>query len=224
MMRELGRIVLLALAVGAASQMALAQNSARGKAKGTPKVEIEAEPDTIKPPLLELAKANLTMDEVVQYYEVSGDTVDAVRADIDAKRVKVHTEGNFDAYTRWRINWRVTNDQTGGRCTVKEAFVTVTLTITMPRLAPDAPAKVRQRWDTYWSNLMDHETMHADNGRDVGRDVSQGLIRLPSEADCATLNKRVNEFAQGIVKRGNQNDLDIDRTTRHGATQGAIFP
>lgn len=170
------------------------------------------------------AKGELSITEIVQTYEVSGDTPQAVRADMNNKRPTDQFGQRFDAYTGWRVNWRMTYDETPERCAVKDADVTVTLTITVPQLSADAPEAVRARFDAYRTALLVHERGHADTGRDAGSEIAAGIIRLPPQSTCEAMGKAVRDFGAEIIKQGNQRDLDLDRDTRHGATQGAIFP
>lgn len=83
-----------------------------------------------------------------------------------------------------------------------------------------APADQRVRWERYIAALRDHEHSHLDHGRGAQHDfrtVAQGV----TAATCTAAEKQVREHFDRIVERYRQEDLEYDRRTSHGRTQGA---
>lgn len=168
--------------------------------------------------------SSVTLNQTLQTYEVSGDTADAVRADMSRKRPTSRSGERFDASAEWKVTWRAEYTTLGAGCRVRKSSVTVNVTVTAPSLAASAPGDVRLRFDRYYANLMVHENDHVENGVEVGREIASGLVLLPPEATCDALDEVIQIFANAAVAKGNARDLAIDQTTRYGATQGAVFP
>jgi predicted secreted Zn-dependent protease len=71
---------------------------------------------------------------------------------------------------------------------------------------------------------MLHESGHARNAVAAARKIEAGLTALPPEPTCEALRSKANDLGHALIKEANQADLDYDRATQHGATQGARFP
>jgi predicted secreted Zn-dependent protease len=72
---------------------------------------------------------------------------------------------------------------------------------------------------------MVHEKGHAQNAIDAARKIEAGILALPSEPTCDALRTKANDLGHALmlIKDANQADIDYDRRTQHGATQGARF-
>ena len=60
-------------------------------------------------------------------------------------------------------------------------------------------------------------------GEAAAREVEQLLADFSQRGGCNGVQGKVNRAAYAAIKRGQKRDLDYDRQTRHGATQGAFF-
>ena len=54
--------------------------------------------------------------------------------------------------------------------------------------------------------------------------MDQAIAAMPPAGSCDTLGTSANALGKSILRKYNQLDLDYDRDTRHGTTQGARFP
>lgn len=172
-----------------------------------------------------LAEPKIT--ETVEHYDVSGSTPKDVRKALNELGPMDKTESRrFDAVTKWYVKWRYTYRNTGQGCEIASAATDVKVDITMPRLKvdTDTPSALRQAFDRYTANLLVHEKGHGKIGIDIARRIEEGLARLPAESNCTRMGQVANEFGRKLVKEANQQDIDYDAQTRHGATQGARFP
>ena len=167
------------------------------------------------------AHATVRTQEVVKYYDVSGGTAAELRAQMSAKG-----PDHYDAYTRWYVRWRYKYRQQGGLCALSEISVDLEITTTLPRWRNQRAASpaLREQWQRYLTALTTHELGHARNGADAAQAVDAALTRLPPAASCERLAAGANATGQGVLLQHNRFDADYDQTTKHGRTQGAVFP
>ena len=129
------------------------------------------------------------MTERLIHYPVSGSNLGELRREM----AQNGPEG-FWGYTRWWIEW-------SNRCKV-----TLTITITMPRL--EQPERLSPRdlgiWQRMEAALYAHERLHAAHGIAAAREIH--------EANCRN--------ARAIINRWAEQDRILDQTTRNGRTQG----
>lgn len=177
--------------------------------------------------LVSPVSAEPKVTETVEHYEVSGASPWEVRKALNELGPIDGTEKKrFDAVTKWFVNWRYRYQKTEQSCAIASATTDVKVTITMPRLKDEgaAPPALREAFDTYTANLMVHEKGHGKIGIDIARRIEDGIAKLPAEPNCDRMGQVANELGRKLIKEANQQDIDYDAQTRHGATQGARFP
>jgi predicted secreted Zn-dependent protease len=154
----------------------------------------------------------------VQYYDVSGNSVAAIRAAINRRRPRDPNDGvAVDALNRWYISWRWPGDGRGN-CLLDRTEIRFTATLRMPRLVNTArtPRVLVARWNAYVEALIRHEAGHLRHAWDnIG-----SVLRAIRASSCAT----ANDNGRAAVRLLARYDVDYDRATRHGFTQGAHFP
>lgn len=146
------------------------------------------------------------------YYTVNGATERELSREIQLKGPQ-----EYAAYTGWEVSW--TWPGYGSLlCDVSSPIVDAEVTVTFPRWDPpvNAPPELIVKWAGFSQALAVHEQGHVDN-------VYGSLPRIEAaieNADCLT----AEAAAQAIIQEMNQFDLDYDRDTGHGRSQGAVFP
>lgn len=149
-----------------------------------------------------------------QYYDVSGRSLSAIRASMDAERPNDPDDGKpDDALTVWTYRWSYT--QGPRRC---EANVLFSARVILPRLRDerDVPVKVAARWRAYMARLRVHEAGHARIAYARMGDIQRAL----GAARCAAGNRA----ASAILKKVRRDNVAYDDKTHHGMKQGAVFP
>ena len=172
------------------------------------------------------AAAEPKVTESFNYYDVSGSTVQELRADLNRKRPTDKDGKHFDAFTRWYIRWHYDYQTGSNQCAIASVSTTVNVTITFPRLSEtaDTPGAVNQAFADYRQKLLLHEKGHAQNAIDTAKRIDDGITALRPLGTCAGLGQAANSLGYSLIEAANQWDIDYDRRTRHGATQGARFP
>lgn len=153
------------------------------------------------------------------YYEVTGSTAQELRASMNEFRPKDPHDGNHpvDAYTDWYVSWSWLGYGTGN-CDLSTASVTHNINIILPHWA--APVNVSleliAKWKKYIQSLVAHETGHVANVVNNYLSVKTAI----QSATCLTADAE----AQKALASLREFDARYDRETKHGETQGAVFP
>ena len=172
------------------------------------------------------AHAAVSIDDRVERYDVKGSTPLELRREINAKGPQGAGGRRFDGYTRWDVSWNYRYQNAARSCAIASVTTTVKVTMTLPRWSNEngGSSAVRTQWARYLAALESHEQGHRRHGINAANEVDRAIAVMPSAGDCDALGANANATATRILRRYNQMDLDYDRETEHGATQGARFP
>ena len=154
----------------------------------------------------------------IRSYPVRGNSVAAIRAALNAGgRVDRHDGAPVEAMTHWRFTWRWPGTPDGG-CRLSAASVRFAATVTLPRLADPAgvPPDVLAAWRRYRAALEAHEARHVAHAY-----AARGQVLAAIRGSTCT---RANRAASAVVAVLVADDVAYDRATRHGASEGAVFP
>ncbi len=151
------------------------------------------------------------------YYSIAGRTAGQLRAQLDARGPRDGAGARFDAVTRWRYHWSWPGYGSAS-CRLGGAKVSVAISTAFPRWTPPRGADLILVgiWRRYVRALARHESGHAR----VAWTHRVAVLRAIRRATCATAEAAAQRQLT-IVARLN---ASYDASTRHGATQGALFP
>jgi predicted secreted Zn-dependent protease len=161
------------------------------------------------------------------YYPISGSNAVALRSQMSQSGPISQIEQiHYDAKTDWYVRSFYNFAMTGNQCTIKGATANVDILFTLPKWTPPSGASrsLLTQWQQYMTALQVHENGHKQHGIEAGQEVVQTLMNLPAATSCQTLKSIANSAIQKTIKRYNQKDIDYDEITKHGLTQGAVFP
>jgi predicted secreted Zn-dependent protease len=168
-------------------------------------------------PTTTIDTSNLTVDEAVETYSVTGSTANEIRQSINANR-----DGDYDAFTSWYLTWQYANDACDGSGLV----VLVEIEYSLPEwdAPPAADPALTDEWSTYMDALLCHEYGHAEFGLDAANDVYATLSAIDAGGDCAAQQTQADAAFQSILDDYIAREIAYDEETNHGATMGAVFP
>ena len=171
-------------------------------------------------------QAAVTLGDHVEHYDISGSTPADLRREMNAKGPQGAGGKRFDGYTRWHVSWRYQYNHTAGGCAIASVTTSAKVTITLPRWTNEGGAggSTRQQWARYLAALEKHEQGHRRNGINAANEVDRAIAAVPPAANCDALGASANALGMRILQKYNQRDLDYDRDTNHGVTQGARYP
>ena len=155
----------------------------------------------------------------IVYYDITGSTESEMRKSMDQMRPKDPYDNNrpVDAYTDWYISWNWPGYGTD-ICDLTAAVVTYKIKLNVPRWkAPvDASPELIAKWEQYIQSIVLHEKGHIEN-------IVNNYLSVKTDIQNATCST-ADAAGQNALVQLRKFDSSYDRQTKHGETQGAIFP
>lgn len=153
----------------------------------------------------------------IVYYNIEGATEEELRAQLDELGPVDPSGYKGDAVTDWQISWTWPGYGSDD-CDLSEAEVSYTVKVIFPRWIPpeDVPNNLVITWFNYTYRLAKHEKGHVDyvvENYEIVLDAIKGATCETADASAEAALEPIRAF-----------DLEYDRQTGHGATQGARFP
>ncbi len=164
----------------------------------------------------------VTRAVVTHYYAIHGSSPTQLRSQLNQCGPIADGRAN-DAYTKWFVNWQVF-DKEGNGCAVGRVAIHVRVDMYLPQWTDASTPDLQHRWNTYIAALTNHEAGHLAHGFGAAEQVYRTLERLAPVATCAQLDAGASTAARAVLDSFSARDVTYDAQTRHGATQGAIFP
>ncbi|MBZ0130356.1 MAG: DUF922 domain-containing Zn-dependent protease [Rhodobacteraceae bacterium] len=124
-------------------------------------------------------------------------TVDATTVPGLIKQLEQKGPKGFWAYTDWYVSWT-------GSCATS---VKITYTLPRHKNVNALDAAVRKKWLAMIKALEAHEHKHGQNAINAAEEIEK--------TKCANGND--------VLKKWNKADVDLDKRTRHGKTEGVVL-
>lgn len=161
------------------------------------------------------------------YYDVSGTTLDAIRAELNAKSPPAAngyvSSANF--YYGWNFAFSIEPDAAGVEaCRVYNASVSIDIDVVLPRHSTiaEAPPDVQASWTRFIAATKKHELRHVADFAETGFGLLDALAAVTAP-DCDATQKQADAIGQDFHDRALKLGLDYDVETNHGINDGAIL-
>ena len=166
----------------------------------------------------------LTVVEETQYYEVTGSSAEELRASILRLAPRDHTGKRGVGMTSWQVRWGYEVKQTASACVRTSLDIKVNLVIALPRWKNRYDdSGLADRWNIYLAALEGHERGHLEIALRGAQELHEHLSRISSAKTCALLEQSLDSTANDLLDDLNRVQVDYDRRTQHGLTQGVKF-
>lgn len=163
----------------------------------------------------------------IEYYTVSGATAEEIQADLQRLGPKIESGKRFHGLTTWELAWKYRNARDGRQCWVTSVTTYVTITTVLPKWEPPSGpvnAALVAKWDRYINALTRHEEGHQRYGIEAAHEIDRRIMKLPRYPNCDLLEQAVRKTGNEVLTQAKEKSTRYDVRTRHGATQGAVFP
>jgi predicted secreted Zn-dependent protease len=164
--------------------------------------------------------------EKEEYYEVTGQDEKEIRNQM-SRNGSTWSDGNkYDSVTSWRVTWDYGYERTPHACSADSFRANVEITTRYPKWlrADDVPSLLREKWDTYLTSLVTHETGHRDMAVEAVEDLTRTIADMPAAPTCAELDRKIRCLCHERMQKLNSEAKEYDSVTSHGYAQGAVFP
>ena len=159
-------------------------------------------------------------------YVVAGDNASDLRADLDRQRPPSPDGRRFDANVLWSLTWSFHFYPQPRACALADATVDLQMLVRLPVLATNAALSqaVRERWEDFALLLETHEAGHVDTYFEGARNLQDAFAEVQPAASCEELRAALADMGASAIDAIRAADIEYDRQTDHGRTQGATFP
>ena len=157
-----------------------------------------------------------------EFYDIAGNSARQLDSAMRAYQLSPERFAGLHEYTvRWSFRYR----PTGTACELEKTRVTLSTVVRLPRWIPPVEASdtLRAQWATFAARLDAHEQGHRRIAVDAARQIHESLVARRA-AQCDVLGRSANEAASQLERAHRLAQQRYDATTRHGATQGAVWP
>ena len=158
-----------------------------------------------------------------RYYEVELRPGETLLSALNASSPVRDGGRTFHAYTAWDVRWQFRwNAAPGGTCRITSVTTRLAVTMTLPRLRV-AHVPVAAEFKRYFTALLLHEEGHRQLAREVAHEIDRTIEQLPPMARCGDLEREANRRGHELMEAAKQREIEYDRSTRSGCTQGACL-
>jgi predicted secreted Zn-dependent protease len=166
------------------------------------------------------------VDAEIVYYDVVGNSAEELRHQMDSKGPFGEGGKRVDGYTDWKVTWSYQYAPAADGCRFTELGITVSATITLPRwtTGDHASNALLKKWQSYIASLRVHEDGHYSHGVEAADEIKSFGQSFHTSDGCSIFAKNFNDKAASIIEKYRGADAAYDADTKHGRTQGAIFP
>lgn len=162
----------------------------------------------------------------IEYYEISGNSEQQIRHNLNAKTPVLFKGKKYDAYTKWNVRWNFWWSESQNSCAISKVTVKLDVDQTLPKLiqSDSLTQSLSHQWETYYQALLEHEEGHKSLGLDAANEIEHAIKNLSAQSSCKTLESKANQLGHTIIKKYIKLEKDYDKRTNYGMNEGAIFP
>ncbi len=167
-----------------------------------------------------------TVREFYEYYEIKGFSAGELRDQLSQNGCEWDDGKKYDALTRWHLKWAYETDRDSMSCYPGSFKVTLDIVFRLPKWVrtDDTINPLLDTWENYFHSLKTHENGHRDQAVEAAAELSRSVLKLPTVISCAELDRHVRDATRDLLVQLNADAREYDTATRHGMTQGAVFP
>jgi len=166
------------------------------------------------------------VSEKQEFYEIRGWGEKELRDQMTRQGIAWNDGKKYDSITIWHVKWDYEHERSSQSCSAQAFQATAEITIRYPQWVRTeaAPQELKDKWDGYLANLMEHEKGHRDMVVEAVEDLTRAVAHLPAAPTCAELDRLVRSLCHERMAKLNDEAKEYDAATLHGAEQGAVFP
>ena len=171
-------------------------------------------------------EAKPVINITTNYYNVKGKTVSDIAKSLYNDSPIIYQGNKYHGYTSWNVKWNFNWYKYPDYCQITAVKTTVDVKYTLPKLVSysSLSSSVKQKWDKYYTSLINHEEGHKNFGINSAYNIEKSILNMGKRNSCQQLEKDANIIGNNVIKSSIEQEKEYDKITNHGVTQGAIFP
>ena len=161
-----------------------------------------------------LPSQGASLSKTYSYFTIGGTTVEEIEHELARRGPKVTSTGaRHPGATRMEFTSRVTYGESGGRCSVVQATVSVKATMILPRWnrRSAADGDTRLIWDTLSADIKRHEESHVVIARNHARELEAAFKQIRGQRDCAVAQQKAKEVSDRVLAKHDAEQERFDR-------------
>lgn len=156
-----------------------------------------------------------------KYYDLTGQTMQKLIAQMN-ELGPVEADGkHYFAHTDWTLKWQYRYETRAGRLVLTRLSVAVDANSSIPRR--QATDRMAAEWARFSAAVALHERGHAENAMRHAKQLYATLRQHGPFASKEELEAFVNTQGNQCIADANAEDVEYDKRTNHGDTQGATL-
>jgi len=131
---------------------------------------------------------------------------------------------SYDGHTDWYVDWKYQTLSSPYGCQLRDSRINVRVIYMLPKLSQYVSDK--QTIDTFTKfgdALTQHEAKHGLHGLTAAREIAKAFETATPQRNCRQMSRMLNDIGNTIVRKYAQKDVEYDRATNHGLTEGAVI-
>ena len=132
--------------------------------------------------------------------------------------------GSYNGHTDWYIDWQYQTRQEANFCRILQVQTKIHIVHTLPSLSEHVTDKQTiDAFNQFNSALTEHEKNHGNNGLLAAREIDKALNNIQPQRNCRYVTRMIDDIGQSIVRKYAKTDIEYDRATQNGLTEGAVI-
>ena len=169
---------------------------------------------------------SLVVTEKYEFYDIDGTSVAGLRSLMKRKGVRWNDGNVYAALTTWDMHPQYAIKTDNGKYAIQSISTDLAIVYHLPRWSSvtAAPEQMGVLWNTYMDHLKEHESGHKDLAVKFAAEINEKLASISSFTSKSALDNEVKQLVKANQKRLKELQIEYDRETRHGETQGVVLP
>ncbi len=160
------------------------------------------------------ASAAVVATKSYSYFTIRGKTADQLDQQLSSNGPTASgSSARHPGATKIRFGGDATYVQSGGKCKVGSARVTVHTQIILPRWSnrKGASKELSMIWDALSSDIKRHEERHAEIARNQARTMEKQILALPPQRNCELMQQLVTDVSTRGIEEHDRLQARFDR-------------
>ena len=172
-----------------------------------------------------LPQEGVQSSEHSKFYDLTGQSARQIIAQMKEQGPPGKDGKRYFGKTDWTINWRYHYETRGGAVVFTRLSVTVDTTFILPRRQASTTGADRMaaEWARFSAALAVHERGHAENAIRHAKQLYAALHGHGPFGSAQELEAFVKTQGDKYIAEANAEDMEYDKQTNHGDTQGATL-